>query len=132
MEEYEAYEPKRLASEKLQTNEFYFLGLPNRTGYPDAYRALVQVENLQWTLGRLALEVRYYTRDLLPYTNNTTPSKLENNYWLPNKTLELAMPDGREVRVDQGFFIPYESPLDGEFKKVKESLAISDLLDNYV
>jgi len=132
IEEYEAREPERLNAQALQENQFYFLGLPNRTGYPDAYRALVQVEDLQKELGSRALGVRFYTTDLLPHGSGMASGVMQNNFWLPNYTLRLVMQGGNDVLVDKSYFLPYESLIDTEFKKVKEALEISDLLDNYV
>jgi len=126
IQEYDANESSRIPADALQTEQFYYLGLPNRGGRPDAYRALVQVENLQRKVGTLALGVMYYSRDMAPLPNGAQPSTMRDDFWVPNQTLHLnfANKDKESVSINTGYFIPYEDPIDIELREVKDSLSL--------
>jgi len=132
IEEYEANEPRRLPSETLNSEQFYYLGLPNKGGHPDAYRALIQLENIQRNMSNVTFGLLFYTQDFQPYNARPVPSVTNDDYWTPQKTVRFTIQNKPTMYVSKGYFIPYDDPVDDEFKKVTEALQISHLLDNYV
>ena len=124
MKEYEELEPQRLTATTLEMNQFYFLGLPNRGGTPEAFRALVQLENLRHELGQLCFKVHYYTKDLTPSKVGPQTSSLQNSYWIPKGSLKLNFTNGAHAHINQGYFLPYEDQMDDELRKVFESFSL--------
>jgi hypothetical protein len=123
-QEYKASEPTRVTIDALQTDEFYYVGMLNHGSGPEAFRAIAKVETLHRSVGKVALSVQYYSRDLQPSRSKAQPGTLPDNFWTPDSVLKLNYSNGDQGRIKQGYFLPYEDEFDKELRTVFDSLLV--------